>query len=657
MAISVKINGTSVGSRILPKSVSFARTIEYRGRAQFTLKAPSGDPFEPQEDQKVEIFDASARVWQGAVFSYKRTFAGNSGNLNWDISAVTLERRLDMLYISPRIYKNTTAGAIVADLLSSTGSGQGIAAGTIEAGATISKVVYNWTRLSDAIAELATQSNKYWLVDADANLHFASRTTFSAPFTLGDSNVRRVDHSVDLSLQDRRTRQRVRANWAAFAPEIELFSGDGSTVNFTLSKAVDQVAAIVVTTGFRASSTGNFTGLPSNGETFTLGGFTYTWRTALDNTQFGGVLIGGTASACCQNLVDAINNSGNGKGTRYSLPTWTHFTCQAEASSTNLLVIARAPGTPGNAIAIGGTTSHLTLAGALLIDGVDGINTPQEVGVADVDTDKDWYYAPGEAGLFNGTGPMAIGRYAVVSYRPVGGDVVAVEDTSLIAAVAAVDGTTGVSEDLAADTNILTAAAALDTANGLLGAYKTPSTTIRIILDQPGILPGQLVTLAMSSAPFTRLNGNWLITEVAGSYGGNLRPGFRYALTAITGARIGTWLRGWEQLAATDGSAGSSGSSGTGGGGGGGDTAGMVASFTLTANAMLSAAAPSSDGQALTVRITENATGGWTITWDPASFDADTLVDLDKRPSKLTVYEFKALGGKWTQVAYPLMRN
>lgn len=660
MAISVKINGVSAGARIVPSSIQFNRNIEYRGSAAFTLKCAANDVLEPLMGQSVEIFSGATRVWYGSIDSLTAKFLelvpGSARYIAWEVQAVTLEQRLDRHFVSPRLYSGLTAGAIVTDLMNSVGSGEGITLGTIEAGLTLGKVAYDNHRLTDAFAEIATGSGKIWMVDAAAQLHFVSRTTFTAPFVLDLPTSRRVNFQFTETKRDRRTRQLLRCGFTPFAPMIEVIQGDGATQNFTLSKSVKMIESIFITDGTRALGSGTFSGLPSAGETITVGQATYTFRATVDNTVFGEVKIGATAAECATNLAAAIRQD-TGAGTLYSLPTWPNFTFTAIEGGASIAFFARQPGTGGNALTISEALTNFALGGAWpdTSPGTDGTYlTEQTFGIENVDVDKDWFYAPNEAGLLS-TAVMDASTYAIVTYRPVGGDVIAVEDTALAATIATVEGTTGISENLA-EAEHGDAPTALAHANGLLEAYSPTQNTIQFRVDSQ-VKPGQLLTVAFGSAPWDRLDGTWLIEEVSGYYVGNgVLDGFRYNVTAINGTRRGQWIQAWEQLTLGRGATSSVGGVGSGAGtGSGSGISNLIKDQELTANTNITHAAPVGS-ETLTVFVAQDATGGWTITWDAATFDSDTLVDVDLRANAITVFTFIGKGGKWHQTGIALQK-
>lgn len=118
-----------------------------------------------------------------------------------------------------------------------------------------------------------------------------------------------------------------------------------------------------------ASGTITFTGQPADGETVTIGGTTYTFKTTLSAAYQ--VKIGATANETADNLRRAINDAGV-EGTNYGTGTDPHPTVTATVSTNVVTVTAKVKGAAGNSIALSKTSANITLSGANLSGGVDG---------------------------------------------------------------------------------------------------------------------------------------------------------------------------------------------------------------------------------------------------------------------------------------------
>lgn len=134
---------------------------------------------------------------------------------------------------------------------------------------------------------------------------------------------------------------------------------------------------IIQPTGTKASGTISATGTISDGDLFTLGGVTYTFKTSLSPTA-GQILIGSSYLVAMQNLYAALTG-GYGAGTLYA--TGTAVLAAYLAGTVNLTppgttgiitITYRASGTAGNAYTLAFTGTNLAKSGTTLASGVAG---------------------------------------------------------------------------------------------------------------------------------------------------------------------------------------------------------------------------------------------------------------------------------------------
>ena len=123
-----------------------------------------------------------------------------------------------------------------------------------------------------------------------------------------------------------------------------------------------------------------------DGDEITIGGITYTWKTALsedngDDAVPYEVLIGADNSAAAANLQKAIT-AGATEGTNYSTGTVAHPLVTATVSANVVTATAKTKGVVGNAIEWAFTpategTPNVTLAPEAALGGVDGTPAPK----------------------------------------------------------------------------------------------------------------------------------------------------------------------------------------------------------------------------------------------------------------------------------------
>lgn len=117
-----------------------------------------------------------------------------------------------------------------------------------------------------------------------------------------------------------------------------------------------------------ARGTLNFSGIPSDGDIFTAGGVTYTWRNSLSVAN--DVKIGASILISATNANAALNAQSGGAGTLYGTGTVQNPLVRGEAASSSQLSMgARRAGPVGNAITISESGANTSVSGATLTGG------------------------------------------------------------------------------------------------------------------------------------------------------------------------------------------------------------------------------------------------------------------------------------------------
>jgi hypothetical protein len=320
---------------------------------------------------------------------------------------------------------------------------------------------------------------------------------------------------------------------------------------------------------------------------------TYTFVDELDNTQFGQILIDpdGILANTVQNTVDALNARApyggppytNGRGLTFSLPTWENSQINAiNVTGTGFTVQQKIPGY-GWIAGLTSTGTAFAWSGAVTTGGTSpqtsvGPNEPAWLSIAvyQIGTSTSapgLGYTTGSAVVHLAT-PLNAGTNLTVEYTRTDGDVIEVERTDLVTALAAVSHGTGKyqqSTDQSTTGLIDTSAAAgLQFAQQILATFDITQQKFELEFYRPGILPGQVLTLALNS-PLSVMNGNYLVLSIKAQMvykypyldslqvpnGGH----YKYTADLINVNLIGTDLAFWLGL----GGGGSGGGSGTAG--------------------------------------------------------------------------------------------
>lgn len=328
--------------------------------------------------------------------------------------------------------------------------------------------------------------------------------------------------------------------------------------------------------------------------TATLGSIitSYEFVSALDNTQFGQILIGATLAETVQNLVDTLNASipyggtpaTKGRGLTFSLPTWENSQVNAiTVTGTGFTVTQKIPGS-GNVAALSSTGTAFAWSAANTSGGTSpqtgvGPGEPAWFSIA-VYAEGTSTTAPGlsyiqGSAVVNLATPLNTGTNLVVEYTRTDGNVIEVADDASIAALAAISHGTGRIMQMTDQSTLglisTSAAALLQLAQQILAAYGVAPTSFNFKMYKPGLSPGQTLTAALASPQtpawlVALLNGNWVIESMEAQF--LIRPRtptglyghYKYTVKTVNIQEIASTLDFWERM----------GGGGTSGGGGAG---------------------------------------------------------------------------------------
>lgn len=289
---------------------------------------------------------------------------------------------------------------------------------------------------------------------------------------------------------------------------------------------------------------------------------TYTFVNTLDNTVAGQVKIGASAYACAVNLARAINADPDSAGVSYSLPTQENPGVMASdppasPPTASFTLTVKRPGADGNNFTLDASAiTNFSWSGANPSGGTDGATTSLSIGVLGSDASKDLFYTQGSRRVTAAVAP-ATGKSLWWQYYRLGSDTVAVEDSALVAARAAIESGTGKLQQQTSDKSIRTFAVALTIAQRALATWKPFPQSFSFQTYQEGLSPGQLLTITVNAPTDASavLNGNWVVQEVQASLIPCLNkavPGggaFLYTITVISTDQIQTYQDLWAGIA------------------------------------------------------------------------------------------------------------
>lgn len=241
--IYIEVGGTEIANR-QDGSLSIRNAIEERATCDFTIVDQPGTATY-SKGQPVEVLQHCHPLFGGIIDSVDRRKLHESTTVFHAIRctgwAALTDKRL-----AAESYTGQTAEYIIRDLATKYLNPEGIFLGNIETGPTISEMVLNYASLSVVLDKLAEIAGVVWSIDELKRLTFEPRTTTPAPWTVDPDMITKFTPAVTEKAPEYRNRQYVRAGRSTTAPQTEVFTGDGTTLSFTVGYPIWSVPTVTV---------------------------------------------------------------------------------------------------------------------------------------------------------------------------------------------------------------------------------------------------------------------------------------------------------------------------------------------------------------------------------------------------------------------------
>jgi hypothetical protein len=137
MAITLTIAGNT--ENYLSSTLNIPDNINDRSTATFSIISTNTLVV----GQEVIIMNGATKIFGGTIQSFtKFTIAKGSSTVQYNVNCVDFNQILDRIRVA-EVYENKTVTYIVNDIITNYLSAEGISAGTIQTGPTLTKVVFN----------------------------------------------------------------------------------------------------------------------------------------------------------------------------------------------------------------------------------------------------------------------------------------------------------------------------------------------------------------------------------------------------------------------------------------------------------------------------------------------------------------------------------
>lgn len=248
MAVVVKVGGVDWTSKVVLGSLKYQDALNSRDTASFTIVDDTANlDYCPEVGNEVTVINGPAIPFGGTVERVKIKLPDRPTDPTFiQVSAVDFSQLCDR-HLVVRAYTNQTAGYILKDIVANDLLDEGITTEDyVEDGPVVAKAIFNYSSVSSAFDDIAKLVGYSWYVDSEKRLHFFSRESYTAPFSLSDSSLNFNALTVESSRQNYVNKLFVRAGQDLADQDIEYFKGDYARRTFTLTLPCGTVPTVTV---------------------------------------------------------------------------------------------------------------------------------------------------------------------------------------------------------------------------------------------------------------------------------------------------------------------------------------------------------------------------------------------------------------------------
>lgn len=270
MALQVFIDGVDRTELIQPGSFEIVDDMNARNTLRFLMRDPTASVHIDVGDEVIVYFDGATgtarRYFPMLLLSSQgagagtRSFAGTvddaeenlifgeeapseGGVLDISVTVVDFNQLPDRFLVA-EAYENEAIEDIFTDLIESYLTEDGVTVGQVDAGAVITRKIFNYISLTDALNWLSEQTGYVWTIDYSKVATLLAPDTIAAPFVADGTTV--LEMRTRRPRGQYRNRQLIRGGRDLTDPRTESFVGDGTRRTFNVSFPVGTVPTITV---------------------------------------------------------------------------------------------------------------------------------------------------------------------------------------------------------------------------------------------------------------------------------------------------------------------------------------------------------------------------------------------------------------------------
>jgi len=255
MSTILTINAVDRTSSIVSTSIRKKDNLNERvDSLSFEVTTHAAKTFVPAINQEVTLTEGGTKVFGGVIVAISQTTERKI--VRYDITCKDYSQYLDRKMVTER-YENETVYEIIDDLITNYAAADSFTVSNVGgASVTVASIAFNRIPLSECLKKLSKLTNFSWYVDYDKDIHFFSKNTEPAPFSITDTSKKYIYDSLVITEDLSQIRNSITVEGGTkIGDERSIFAdGDGvidvfdTVVKFS-NQPVIEVGGIPVTVG------------------------------------------------------------------------------------------------------------------------------------------------------------------------------------------------------------------------------------------------------------------------------------------------------------------------------------------------------------------------------------------------------------------------
>jgi len=234
MSLVIKIDSVDKTSIIDTGSLRIKDKLNNRtNECSFTLQKYSDVGIVPVLNDEVEITLDGVKIFAGVITSYSDSVAGKN-RIEYEVVCKDYSQYFNRKLVTER-YEDKTIDFIIDDLLSRYATD--FTAVNVNADIEVDSIAFNRITMSECLEKLVKLVSFSWYIDYDKDIHFFTKNTEIAPFSITDTSDNYIYNSLELSKDLSQIRNKIFVQGGEEVGDIrdETFDGDGVKSLFRLA--------------------------------------------------------------------------------------------------------------------------------------------------------------------------------------------------------------------------------------------------------------------------------------------------------------------------------------------------------------------------------------------------------------------------------------